>query len=121
MHYFADSYALVSLALGNIKYKKYFEENETITTKMNLLELYYSVNRLGFPEIAEKVFNAFLSKTVEIEDEILKKAAIFRLEHKKQNISYIDAIGYEIAKSKSVKFLTGDKEFKGMPNVEFVK
>ena len=32
-----------------------------------------------------------------------------------------DAIGYTIAKSHGVKFLTGDKEFEKMANVEFIK
>ena len=121
MHYFADSYAIIDYLKGNKKYEKYFKENEIITTRLNLLEVYYSKLAEGNKENAEKYFNQFLSKTIEVEDEILKKAAEFRLNKKKQNISYIDAIGYEIAKEKKIKFLTGDKEFKGMPNVEFVK
>ena len=37
------------------------------------------------------------------------------------NLSYVDYIGYILAKQRNVKFLTGDKEFENMDNVEFVK
>ena len=33
----------------------------------------------------------------------------------------VDCIGYMTAKRLGVKFLTGDREFEGMDNVEFVK
>lgn len=121
MLFFADTYALIEFFKGNQSYKKKFFDNEIITTRLNLMELYYGKLADGTPELAEEYFNTLLPKTVEIEDEILKTAAKFRLAHKKQNISYIDAIGYEISNKIKIKFLTGDKEFKDMPNVEFVK
>ncbi len=121
MWFFADTYALIEFFLGNLHYEKYFNEHEFVTTRLNLLELYYAKLAEGQPELAEEYFNSLLPKTVEIEDEILKRAANFKVENKKQNISYIDAIGYEIAKERKIKFLTGDKAFKEMQNVEFVK
>jgi len=39
----------------------------------------------------------------------------------KSNLSYVDCIGYILAKELKVGFLTGDREFEGMDNVEFVK
>ncbi|MBU0635586.1 PIN domain-containing protein [Candidatus Micrarchaeota archaeon] len=121
MWFFADTYALVEFFMGNPRYKKYFNEHDFITTRLNLLELYYSKLTEGQPEQAEQYFNSLLPKTIEIEDEILKNAAKFKLQHKKQKVSYVDAIGYELAKSKKIKFLTGDKEFEKIANVEFVK
>ncbi len=121
MQFFADTYALVDFVRGNKAYRKYFDENEIITTRLNLLELYYWTIKNDSQENAEEYYDSFLKNTLEIEDETLKKAAQFRLEHKKQNISYIDAIGYKIALEKNIKFLTGDREFKNMENVEFVK
>ena len=38
-----------------------------------------------------------------------------------RNSSIPDAIGYTIAKKYNIRFLTGDKDFEGMENVEFVK
>ena len=57
----------------------------------------------------------------EIDDETLKEAIRFRKEKKKKNMSYTDCIGYVYAKKHGMKFLTGDKEFAHLENVEFVK
>ena len=43
------------------------------------------------------------------------------LKIKNKQISIPDAIGYIISKKLNAKFLTGDKEFKDMVDVEFVK
>ncbi len=40
---------------------------------------------------------------------------------KKPRLSYVDCIGYVYAKHNNVPFLTGDREFAKMDNVEFVK
>lgn len=118
---FADTYALVEFFMGNPRYEKYFNEHDFITTRLNLMELYYAKLAEGQQQQAEEYYNSILPKTIEIDDETIKKAAQFRFENRKKNISYIDAIGYEIAKIKKIKFLTGDRAFKEMPNVEFVK
>jgi len=36
-------------------------------------------------------------------------------------LSYVDALGYTIAKAHNLRFLTGDAAFEGIANVEFVK
>ena len=43
----------------------------------------------------------------------------FKTMHKKLSIP--DAVGYTIAKKHGVKFLTGDRDFENMENVEFVR
>ena len=118
---FADTYALVDFVKGNWNYERYLVEHDIITTRLNLLELYYWAMTTESEEKAERCFNSFLPCAVEVEDEILKKAAKFRQKHKKADISFIDAIGYEIANARKIKFLTGDGKFKELPNVEFVK
>ncbi len=45
----------------------------------------------------------------------------FRLKWKDRKVSIPDCIGYVMAKNLDIKFLTGDKEFEGLDNVEFVK
>ncbi len=119
--FFADTYALIDYFKGNKNYKKYFEENEIITTKFNLMELYYSALKETSEWLANLYFDSLLTNCVKVNDELLKKAMKFKLKEKKKHLSYVDAIGYQIALSKKVKFLTGDKEFKKMKNVEFVK
>ena len=121
--YFYDTYALTEYTSGNKKYKKYFQEHKGITTKLNLMELYYAFLKYTDKEKAGLIYNSFLPLTVEVEDNIIKNAMQLRLKLKQQkrNISYVDAIGYQIAKEQGIKFLTGDKEFKDLKNVEFVK
>lgn len=40
---------------------------------------------------------------------------------RKNNISHIDCIGYFVALENNVKFLTGEKHFRHLSNVEFVQ
>ena len=119
--FFLDTYALYELAAGNEDYKKYFTGVESITTIMNLYELYYSLLRENLPSIAENFLARFLPDCVEIKPDLVKEAAKFRLQNKKLDLSYIDALGYVIAKKHNAKFLTGDEKFRKMDNVEFVK
>ena len=119
--FFLDTYSMYELAIGNENYKKYFTEVECITTIMNLYELYYSLLRENLPLIAENFLERFLSVCVEIEPKLVKEAATFRLQNKKLDLSYIDTLGYVIAKKHNARFLTGDERFRNMDNVEFVK
>ena len=45
----------------------------------------------------------------------------FRYKNKKKKLSMTDCISYFQAKELGIKFLTGDKEFQNLENVEFVK
>lgn len=118
--FFFDTYALIELIYGNPNYSKY-KNAKIITSRMNIMELHYRILQIYGREYAEKAYQKFLEFAIEIPDEIIKKANQFKLFHKKQKLSYVDCIGYLLAKVHNVKFLTGDKEFKGMDNVEFVK
>ena len=44
-----------------------------------------------------------------------------KFKFKKEKLSYIDCLGYEVAKKLKIKFLTGDEGFRDKENVEFVK
>ena len=118
--YFFDTYALFEIVHGNINYFNY-KKAEIITTKLNLMELHYRLLLLYGKSYAEKAYKKFLPFVFEISDEIIKLANEFKLKYKKRKLSYVDCIGYILAKSNNAKFLTGDKEFKGMDNVEFVR
>lgn len=119
--FFLDTYAMYELAIGNENYKGYFTGVESMTTIMNLYELYYSLIRENLPLIAENFIERFLPVCAEIKPEFVKEAAKFRLQNKKLDLSYIDSLGYIIAKKHNAKFLTGDEAFRKLPNVEFVK
>ena len=118
MPYFFDTYALVEIIKNNPSYVKYFEEIIT-TTRYNLIELYYSILRDFGEEKAKAGYLKFKDAAIEINDDIIYKAMQLKLKNKK--LSYVDCIGYISAVNKNLMFLTGDKEFQNMDDVEFVK
>ncbi len=120
-NYFFDTYALYELVVGNPNYTNFFSDVGIITTRLNLMELYYGLLRDYDRKIADKYYNVFVGYMVEINNETIKQAMVFRLLNKNKKLSYVDCIGYILAKKRGIKFLTGDKEFEGMENVEFVK
>ncbi len=120
IEYFFDSYAVIEILEKNPSYEKYKNKDLTITI-FNLAEIYLSCLD-NFNEIElNEIYNEYKSAVVEIDDGTLKEAVKFRKSHKKQNISYADSVGYIYAKRHGMKFLTGDKEFRDLENVEFVK
>ena len=118
--YFFDTYAVIELVSGNSFYAKFINETPTITL-FNLAEIYYSaINNLDEFK-AEEIYEKYSCCVVHISDEILKEALKFRKKNKKRNLSYADCIGYIYALKNNLVFLTGDKEFENLENVEFVK
>ena len=118
---FFDTYAFYELIKGNPNYKKFNVGFNILTTKLNLMELHYGLLRDEGEEIADEYYGKFLKFCVEIDDDTIKKANVFRLRNYKRNLSYVDCLGYVIAKKFNAMFLTGDDQFKDFDNVEFVK
>lgn len=119
--YFFDTYAFLEFIQGNIKYKKYFEHYEIVTTLFNLIELFYNILRELDIEKARYYYYKLKPFVVEVEDKVVEKAMLFRLKNYKLDLSYVDCIGYALAEEKNLKFLTGDIKFKDFSNVEFVR
>lgn len=119
--YFFDTYAFYEIIKGNPAYDSYKKDILIITTRLNLMELHYGLLLLYDKEIADHYYDKFIQFIVELTDDIIKQANIFRLTHRKRKLSYVDCIGYIIAKLRNVKFLTGDKQFENLDNVEYVK
>ena len=118
--YFFDTYAIIEILKQNPNYFLYSNELATLTI-FNLAELYYSSLTDYGEEKADEIYLQYKQAVVEIDDETLKEAIKFRKEHKKKDLSYTDCIGYIYAKRHALKFLTGDKGFEYLENVEFVK
>ena len=118
--YFFDTYALFEIIHKNKSYSNYLRVG-IITTKLNLMELHYRLLMLYGKDIADKSYDRFVVFCVDIDDDLIKTANEFKLSNKKKDLSYVDCIGYIIAKTNNVKFLTGDREFENLENVEFVK
>ena len=119
--YFFDTYALIEIYKGNPSYEKYKEGIQLILNKLNILEYIYFLKREGKAEDINEIFNKLGSFCVEYDNDVLKKAAEMKLKYKEEKISFIDCIGYELAKKYNYKFLTGDEKFRNKKNVEFVK
>ena len=121
MKFFADTYALYAIVAGEQNYRKYSQNFRLITTRLNLMELYYQLLREGLEGEAEKYYGRFQEAVALFSDETIKEAMKFKLKNKSRNLSYVDCIGYTVSLKLKARFLTGDKEFEKMPNVEFVK
>lgn len=119
--YFFDTYALIGLVTGSPNYAVYKSGFGILTTKLNLMELYYSLLKAGGVEEAERCYSLFSGFVVGVSDSLIKEAMLFKLKHRDKQFSYVDCIGYIIAARMGVRFLTGDRCFEGMQNVEFVR
>jgi predicted nucleic acid-binding protein len=118
-----DTYALICLVQNRPSYRR-FADSIIITTQFNLIELYYSVLGDVGEKAAKTVYMRFKNCVVPVSDDVIFRAMKFRLSKKqdrKCNLSYVDAIAYQCARSLGIPFVTGDKEFEGIAGVEFVK
>jgi len=119
VNYFFDSYALVELLDKNPAYKK-FEQYPLVTTVMNKIEVAsWGLAKCG-EEFSDIIVNS-IQHVVGISDDVIKEAVRMRKRENKRNLSYVDCVGYCFARNNGLLFLTGDKEFKNMPGVKFVK
>ena len=121
MIYFFDTYALVEVVKGTSNYEKY-KTSTIITTLLNLMELHYSCLQDLGGERAKTIFDSLKEFAVDFEEQDVINANIFRYSQNKKGkkISYVDSIGYVLSIKYGVKFLTGDREFKDVENVEFI-
>ncbi len=121
---FADTYALIELLKGNPNYERYSREY-LIATEFNILELTYALYREFGRNEAAKIIES-VRDCIEIlptEDSDYLDASEFRKSANKtgKKLSLIDALGYSCSCKQRIKFLTGDKEFMEIENVEFIK
>ena len=120
--FFYDSYAVLAYLSDNPNYRSFFEENDGILTKLNLMEIYYRTLEVHGVQAASEVVKAFAKYVTDFGIADIEGAMKLRLKLKKKglDISYADAMGYYLAKKSNVRFLTGDKWFKGLEGVEFI-
>lgn len=120
VEYFFDTYAIIEILENNPNFEK-FSMSLITTFHMNLVETYMHFFRKYNEETAKSIFYSIKNSEISVEDEVVFEAIKIKREHNKKKLSYVDCLGYAYAKLKGIKFLTGDKEFEGMKNVEFVK
>lgn len=119
--YFFDSYPIIELILGNENFAR-FENVKIVTTVLNMMEVYYFLLRefnRGTAEYWMRKLDVELINIIRLD--VALEAVSFKFENKKEKLSYVDCLGYVMARKFRMKFLTGDIKFKGKENVEFVK
>ena len=119
-YYFWDTFAMIELIKNNSKFVKYLSM-QSATSSLNLMELYFNILRFSDEKNADRQLVEWSYFSKPIPERIMKEAMKFKLQHKKQRLSYIDCMGYVFAVMNGMKFLTGDKQFEGLPHVEFVR
>jgi len=118
--WYMDTYALMEIARGNPKFAKYLK-GEWLTSDLTLAEFFGVLLRKEGEKTAEYWHKKMAVGSVGVDRVTLKEAARCRQEMKKSRISFFDAYGYAYSVMNGCDFLTGDKEFEGLRNVEFVK
>ena len=116
--YFFDSYAVFEILEGNQNYERY-KTSLTILTKLNLFEIYYGILKEKGKEKAKELLEKFSESAVEFNNNDIIIASEIKKENPKRSMT--DCIGYAVSLRLKIKFLTGDKEFEILENVEFVK
>lgn len=119
--FFFDTYALIEVGKNNPNYEPYKEDVKIFLSMLNLIELAYFLIREGRENEIEEVFDKLSRFSISYDKDVLVNAAKMKHKYKKEKLSYIDCIGYHLAKKHGCKFLTGDKKFRNKKNVEFVK
>ncbi|MBI5035765.1 hypothetical protein HZC09_00325 [Candidatus Micrarchaeota archaeon] len=117
--YFFDTYATIELIDGNPAYAPY-KDAAPAFTKLNLFEVYFYLLRTFGIDAADKFNSHNYDLALDFGPEVIREAAQLKFQVNR-NISMTDAIGYVIAGKLGLRFLTGDKQFEDLPNVEFVK
>ena len=115
-----DTYILWEISRANEKFSMY-ENEEFIISHLTLAEFYGIILREYNEATANYWLKKLLGNTRQVPLQTLIQAMKFRHAHKKQAVSFFDAVGYVFAQENKIPFVTGDKEFKGMPGVEFIQ
>ena len=115
-----DTYAILEIIDGNPNYEK-FLNSQVIINDFIFAELCYMLIKEDGIEKANEYISKYQNFITELDADVIKDAMLFRSKNIKKNLSGTDCIGYIMARKLEIKFLTGDKEFENLENVEFVK
>ncbi|MEX2016862.1 MAG: PIN domain-containing protein [Candidatus Pacearchaeota archaeon] len=119
MDFVFDTYALIEIIKGNKNYTSYLN-SRIIINNFIFAELCYILVRDSYPN-ADKYLDKYEKFIVSINPKTIKEAMKFRYKNKNKNMSIPDCISYFQSKELDINFLTGDKQFENLENVQFVK
>ena len=118
--YVFDTYAIMEILRGNPHYEKYNHDEDVIINNFIYAEMCYNLYREK-QALAKEYITKYSKFIHSVKPEWIDEAMQFRLKWKDRGVSITDCVSYIMAKHLGIKFLTGDKEFEKMENVEFVK
>lgn len=123
---FYDSYAVLAYISGEKAFARYFDGQSSggVLTKLNLMEIYFRAAKLHGHEAAREVIDRFSRYLVDFDIDDIAGSMKLReelMKTRRMNISYVDALGYYLAKKMRIPFLTGDRQFADLAGVKFVK
>ena len=87
-------------------------DRKLLLSTVNWGEVYYVTQRAYGPDKAQQIADVIKSFPIDVVDvdlEIAKQAALFKVAHK---MSYADCFAAALAKTRKATLMTGDKEFK---------
>lgn len=117
---FLDTYALIEISRGNPRFKPYFQNN-FIILDLILAEIYSVLLRDQNEEIANLWCKKLESYIETAPLSTLINAVKYRKQHKSQNLSFFDCVGYIYSKENNLNFVTGDEQFENKEGVIFIK
>jgi predicted nucleic acid-binding protein len=115
-----DTYALIEINNGNPKFTHLLNQ-QVIIPDIIFAEFYGMLYKKYDLKTAEYWHRKLSSLCRPVPREILLKATLYRINNKKQQLSFFDCIGYIFAREHNMLFVTGDKEFKKKEGVEFIQ
>lgn len=119
LRYFFDTHAMIEVSKGTESYAP-FRDRPVFAHQSNIYEFIHKRLRDSREHEVRDIVRRMAPNLLEAETDDLFAASRFRMENVSSRLSYVDALGYVLAKKHALRFLTGDRAFKGMENVEYV-
>ena len=116
--YYLDTNALAAIAEGNPKFVK-FMEGDFIISDITLAE-FYGIVLKEFNELTANYWYKKLSPYSKPADKLIMVKSI-KFNHQNKKLSFFDCVGYVFSVENNHTFVTGDKGFEKMANVELIK
>jgi predicted nucleic acid-binding protein len=114
-----DTYILVEICNGNPRFVPFLNQ-EIIIPNLIMAEFHGDLYRKYGLKTADYWHRRLASICKPVSIDILLKAVKYRIDNKKQRLSFFDCVGYIFAKEQGIQFVTRDKEFKTKKGVEFI-
>ena len=85
--FFFDTYAIIEIIFGNPNYNDYTNDIVIATTRLNLMELHYTLLLKYGKEKADRCYDEFVKFTIDVYDRLIKQANEFRASFKKRGLT----------------------------------